>query len=238
MLDWTAKIGALIVAPDTTPEREFPKMIPPGVSVHFARMWFAGKVDEISLTRLFDEAEGASKMLATLKPDVVCFCSTAGSFIKGAEYDQQVIKRIESAVRSRATTTATAVSRALEVLGIKRVAIATPYVEEVNRFARGFFEDQGYEVTNIRGLGIVEDTDIGRLQPEVAYQVARSVDSPQTDGVFISCTNFRTIEILDKLENDLGKPVISSNQATIWDALRKAGVDESISGFGELLTHK
>ncbi len=236
MLGWRAKIGALLVAPDTTPEHEFPEMLPEGVSIHFTRMWFPGTVDEASLAGLSDEAEGACKMLAVLKPDVVCFCCTIGSFMKGDAYDQQMIQKMESAVGSKATTTATAIRNALKILDMKRVAIATPYTDDINDIVKKFFDEHGFTVTNIKGLGIGQDSDIGRLRPEDAYQVAKSVDSSENDGVFISCTNFRTIEILDILERDLGKPVITSNQATIWDALRKAGLHERISGFGKLLT--
>jgi maleate isomerase len=235
MYGWRAKIGALLVAPDTTPEYEFIKMVPDGVSVHFSRMWFSGEVNAETLARLADEAEGASKMLAPLKPDVVCFCCTSGSFVKGVGYDEEIIQRIEHKVDSRATTTSTAVCKALEKLKLKKIAIATPYTNHINGIAKKFFEDHGYDVLNISGLGISDDLDIGRLQPGAAYQVAKSVDSSEAEGIFISCTNFRTIEILEKLEHDLGKPVISSNQATVWDALRRVGVREAINGFGKLL---
>ena len=87
-----------------------------------------------------------------------------------------------------------------------------------------------------RIIAIVEDVDIGKLTPEAAYMLGKSVDNQRAECVFISCTNFRTAEIIEDLEQDIGKPVVSSNQATIWDALRKVGVRESVKGFGQLMT--
>jgi maleate isomerase len=227
----------LLVAPDTTPEVEFVRMIPEGVSVHFSRMWFPGAVNPENLRRLADEAEKASDLLAPLKPNVLCFCCTSGSFLGGVGYDAQIVKRLESRTGTRVTTTSTAVNNALQALNVKRIAIATPYTEEINKIAEKYFQDSGFEVTRIKGLGIVEDVDIGKLTPEAAYMLGKSVDNQRAECIFISCTNFRTAEIIEDLEQDIGKPVVSSNQATIWDALRKVGVRESVKGFGQLMTH-
>ena len=87
----------------------------------------------------------------------------------------------------------------------------------------------------IRGLGIRDDRTIGSQSPQTAYRLAREVNRPEVDCLFVSCTNFATIPIIAALEADTGKPVVTSNQATIWDSLRRAGVREPIRGFGRLL---
>jgi maleate cis-trans isomerase len=84
-------------------------------------------------------------------------------------------------------------------------------------------------------LGFADDHDIGRTSPERVYTQVRELDRPDADAVFISCTNLRTVAILQELEEDLAKPVVSANQASFWEALRLAGIGEPIAGFGRLL---
>jgi maleate isomerase len=124
--------------------------------------------------------------------------------------------------------------------------VATPYINEVDEKEKDFIEAYGIQVTRIKGLGYYKPvknypiapkpvSGIGLLEPYVAYKLALDVDTRDTDGILISCTNFRTIEIIQTLENNIGKPVVSSIQATMWMALRKIGINEKIFGFGTLL---
>ncbi|MBS7635542.1 maleate cis-trans isomerase, partial [Candidatus Bathyarchaeota archaeon] len=106
-----------------------------------------------------------------------------------------------------------------------------PYPEEINIKEKEFLEGNGFKVTRIEGLPSPMGISIHR--PEEAYRLARKVDSEENDGIFISCTNFRTLEIIEIL--DTGKPVVTSNQATFWKALRMIGVRAKIQGFGRLL---
>jgi len=233
-LVWRARIGALLVAPDTVPEIEFIRMVPKGVSVHFTRMRFEGAVNVETLSRLADEAEKAAKLLAEMKPDVIAFCCTSGSFIKGVGYDKEIIAKIERVANTKATTTTTAVVNALNRLKVKKLSIATPYIDEVNVACKKFFEELGFEVLDIKGLGIRDDLEIGRQTPETIYRLAKSVDKEEADCVFISCTNLNTIDIIQPLEYDLCKPVITSNQATMWECLRLVGVKEPLENLGAL----
>jgi maleate isomerase len=98
-----------------------------------------------------------------------------------------------------------------------------------------FFEEKGFEVLEIKGLGITEAFKIGLEIPDNTYRFVKSLDASSVDAIFISCTNYRTIDIIGRLEEDFKKPVVSSNQATFWAALRTIGCGESIHGFGELL---
>jgi len=233
-LTWRARIGALLVAPDTTPEIEFIKMVPKGVSVHFTRMRFEGAVNVETLSRLANEAESAARLLAELKPDVIAFCCTSGSFVKGVGYDKEIIDKIERATGTRATTTTTAVVNALKTLKVEKLSIATPYIDEVNVACKKFFEGLGFEVLDIKGLGIRDDLEIGKQSSETIYRLAKSVDKQDADCIFISCTNLNTIDIIQPLEYDLCKPVITSNQATMWECLKMAGVKEPLENLGAL----
>ena len=113
--------------------------------------------------------------------------------------------------------------------------LATPYVEEVTARGAAYFAEQGFEVLATSSLGFENDHDIGRTSPERVYAQVRELDRPEADAVFISCTNLRTVAVLQELEEDLAKPVVSANQASFWQGLRLAGVSEPVVGFGRLL---
>ncbi len=165
---------------------------------------------------------------------VIAFGCTSGSFVGGPGYDERLTRIIESETGVGATTTTTAVIRALHALRVSRIALATPYIDEVTRLEVDYLQANGFEVTNWQGGGIVGVADIQECPPEVSYRRARAVDNDRAEAVFISCTGFRTIENIALLEADLGKPVISSNQATYADCLRILGVGGGLPQFGSL----
>lgn len=238
MHGWRAKIGVIDLASSTTILPEYYRVMPEGVTAYTARLVLPGcDATAENLARMAEspELEVAAEQLALAEVDVITFACTTGSLVKGVGWDKAIIDRIESRTGVRATTTTTAVLAALRALGVTTLGIATPYIDELNELEHAFFEAHGYRVAAIRGLGIRDDREMGRQRPEVAYRLARSVDGPGIDCLFISCTNFRTIEIISALEADAAKPVVTSNQATIWDSLRRAGVGEGIGGHGRLL---
>ncbi|TMF02185.1 MAG: hypothetical protein E6I39_01505 [Chloroflexi bacterium] len=118
----------------------------------------------------------------------------------------------------------------------KRICIGTPYVEELNRRERVFFEAAGFEVLGIQGLGLRYDREIGRLSEAAVKQLARSADVVGADALFLSCTNLPALPFLAELEVELGKPVLSSNAATIWESLRLVDGLPARGGFGRLLS--
>ncbi|MFB3819233.1 MAG: hypothetical protein ACE147_16350 [Candidatus Methylomirabilales bacterium] len=114
--------------------------------------------------------------------------------------------------------------------------VGTPYIEALNRAERAFFEARGFEVLDIRGLGIHRSVDIGKCDPKNALELALSLPYGSADGIFVSCTNFRTIDILPELEQRTGRPAISSNLATLWACLTTLPTPPGpIRGFGRLL---
>ena len=152
-----------------------------------------------------------------------------------------MVDLIEKTSGIPAITTTTAVSAAFDVLNVKRVAVATPYTSEINRSEMENLELRGIHVTEIEGYHEslapreLKNDMIGRLLPQTAYEMGLKVNGKDNQAIFISCTNFRAIEIIESLERKTGKPVISSNQATLWYALRKLGIRDSIKGYGRLL---
>lgn len=238
MYGWRAVIGVIDLATSTTILHEYYRVVPDGVLPISSRLVLpGGEATEAALVAMTESPglEAAAEQLAWARPRVIAFACTTGSLIKGPGWDKVLRDRLQARTGIPATTTSTAVLAALEALGVRRLAIATPYIDELNRREREFFEALGYEVLAIRGLGIRDDREIGAQSPEMAYRLAREVDRPEAECLFVSCTNFPTLPVIAALEADTGKPVVTSNQATIWHSLRKAGVGEARRGFGRLL---
>src|SRR6266511_2438458 len=131
-------------------------------------------------------------------------------------------------------TAAQAILAALHHLRVKKLALGTPYPESISALGKAYWEAAGFEIVGYRRLAGVEN--IYDESEERAYRLAREADAPDADAVLLSGTGLPTIGVIEVLERDLGKPVVSSNQASLWRALRLAGVRESISGFGRLLS--
>lgn len=226
-----ARIGLLVPAINGIVEPEFNAMKPEGVSVHATRLPYEGTFE--GLESMATGIEDAAKLLVTGGVSVIAYACTAGSLVKGAGWDQELIKRIEAATGLPATTTSTAVIKALKEFGVRKVAVATPYGEDFNRVEKQFFEAHGIKVLRIKGLDI--HGEVLRSTPiETAYNLAREVNMPEADAVFISCTGFKSITVIEKLEKELRKPVFSSNTATMWDVLKKLGIKDPIRGYGKL----
>ena len=236
MYGWRARIGLIVPSSNTTMEAEFWRMAPEGVSIHTSRVRLVEVTPE-ALKLMATEAVRAAEELATAEVDVVVYECTSGSLLEGIEWEERLRREIRERAGVEAITTAQAVVEALKALGVRRVAVATPYVDEINAKEKAFLERSGFTVVRIKGLGIVRNTDIGRQPPWVAYRLAKEVAreaGPSADGVFISCTNFRTIEVVELLERELEVPVISSNTASMWLALRTIGIRDKLN-YGRLL---
>lgn len=233
MYGWRARIGLMIPSSNITIEPEFNAMKPEGVSIHGTRLLVGAATIE-DLKKMAEKTEEASTLLATAGVNIIAYGCTSGSLVN-VGYDQELISRIEKTTGIQATTTSTAVVRAFRELGVGKVAVATPYAEEVNQAEKEFFEAHGIKVVSIKGLDI-HCEDRRRLTPETTYALACEVNTPEADAVFISCTNFKSITVIEKLEEKLQKYVFSSNTATMWDVLKRLGITEQIKGYGKLLS--
>ncbi|GAV26070.1 maleate cis-trans isomerase [Carboxydothermus islandicus] len=236
MYGWRLRIGLMVPASNTTMESEFWRMVPEGVSIHVSRMLLENVTEE-ALIKMEEHVERAARELATAKVDIITFGCTSGSLVKGKGYDMAISDKITSITGIPSITTSTAVLEALQLLNIKKVAVITPYINAINKREAEFLEANGIKVQEIVGLGLVDNTEIGRQEYYVPYRIAKSLNLADCDGIFISCTNFRTIEIIEILEKELGIPVISSNQATFAAVLRRGGVNlDSVKGYGSLFS--
>ena len=237
MYGQNGRIGLLVPSVNTVVEPEFNRMIPEGINVYAARMRNT-RSDVDDSKAMLQHVERAADELGSAHAGVIAFACTASSFVEGVEGEIELRDRIERAGEAKAVTTSGAVAEALRTRGLRRVAVATPYPDELNVLEKQFLEDEGIEVLTIAGMDIVDAFSIGKVTPQETYEFARRVWQKDADGMFISCTNLRTIDVLARLEAELDVPVISSNLATCWGCLRALGHRDPIDGYGSLLSER
>ena len=244
MYGWRARIGLIIPSANFTMEPEFYKMVPEGVTVHTSRMLLTVTTSD-TIVEMGKHAVRAAEELQTAGVDIIIFGCTSGSFLKGVGHDLEIIQQLKNTTGIPAITTSTAMLEALRLCQIKRLSVASPYVDDINEKLHTFLENNGFEVIQVKGLGLGDRkkiyplsntpiSTIGMQEPYVSYNLIRKILNADADGYFISCTNFRTIEIIQMLEDDLLKPVISSNQASLAVALKQLGIRSTVKGFGSL----
>lgn len=233
MYGWRARIGLIVPASNSTNEPEWQKVMPEGVSLHTARMPLEA-VTEGGLSEMADTATAAAERLSQVNVDVVAYGCTTGSLIKGHKYAEKLEAKLSKSANAEAITTALSVERALDSMDVESVSIATPYNETLNQREVEFLEEGGFSVDNITGRGLEDNLEIGDLEPRQAYIQGHKSSSGEEGALFISCTNYRTFEIIQALEMDLGKPVITSNQATLWDSLNSLGLPDPQMKLGQL----
>jgi maleate cis-trans isomerase len=238
MKGWRARLGFLVPPGNPTVEPELMAMTPPGVSVHFSRLVARGPAgthrgqEERNRSQI-EHIDESAALLAMVKPNVIVLAHTATSYTLGSSGEASLLQRLQAEHAIPFATAFGSVAAALRELAVERVALGTPYSEEVTRKGKAHLEEHGFEVVS---HGRVEDvTDIYELTAERAYLLGRDVNSPTAQAVFLSGTGMPTIKILETLEQDLGKPAISANSAMMWHALRLAGVHHPVPGYGRLL---
>ena len=222
MIGWRARFGVILPSVNTTSESEFYRCLSEGVTAHFTRMEFKETTPEY-FEGMIDDVSPGARMLSHAAADAVVFACTSGSFYGGLGYDQKIISRIREQINVPISTTSTAIIEAFKMMGIKKVAVATPYQDWVNDLEKKFFEGSGVQVLNMKGLGL-GGLDVCEVHPETLYRFAKAQDRKEAGGLFLSCMGLRTLEILPRLEDELGKPVISSNQATLWKLFQMCNI--------------
>jgi maleate isomerase len=238
MTGWRARLGFLVPPGNPTVEPEMIALAPHGVTVHFSRLVAHGATgshagqEERNQTMVAHAAESAG-LLAMVKPDVIMLTHTATSYTLGPQKEAELIARLSEQCGTIVETAFASVLEALRALGVRKVALGTPYGEETTLKGKALLEQHGFAVVRhgrFEGVSNIYDET-----PERAYRLGRSLDNDEVEAIFLSGTGMPTISILETLERDLGKPAISAASAMMWRALHLAGVREPIKGYGRLL---
>ena len=233
------RLGVLVPAGNPTIEPELYRMAPRALTIHFARLdTLAGEpggADGMERRTLgyLDSMPAATRSLAAVKPDAVVLAHTAVSYLTTFADEAALLDRLRALAGPHAFTAAGAIHAALRHLDARRLALATPYPETISTAARTYWQAAGFEVIAHRRLdtaNIYDETE------ETAYKLARAAAAPEADTILISGTGLPTAGVVDRLEKDLGKPVVTSQAATLWHALTLLQIDEPVKGYGRLLT--
>ena len=221
------RVGVLVPSTNFVAEIEIQRLMPDGVSTHTARCMLEDTSQESNkIERLLDMSQNvirAAREVACVKPKVIVWACTSGSFLQGTGGEGELERKIYSTTGIPAVTTSTAMIEAIRQLGVHRLALVTPYINAINVSQVRFLEEsiKDLKVVNLYALELLSSYVKNELEPESAFEAALKGDRDEAQAVFISCTAWRTIEILQLLEKKLKKPVISSNQSTAWAALRR-----------------
>jgi len=236
MFGWRARIGQIRPASAIEGSEEWRRVAPEGVAFVDGRT-IVEEVTEKGLEAMMARVVDVAKAIAWASPQVIGQCGAPGIFLKGYGYDKEIIANIEAATGIKATTMQTAQVEAMKALGFKNIALGSIYTDSANQKLAAALEKDGIRTLSMKGLQIVDPRDCIKHEPESAYRLGREVfeqSGRKADGILISCGGFRSFEVIDILERDTGVPVVTSNQASLWMALRMCGVPERISGLGRL----
>jgi maleate isomerase len=230
MENWGKKLGLIVPSWNTVNEYEFQQVVHSTMSVHSTRIKITAD-DEENYTWMGTQVAGAAQLLAQAKVDVVCYGCLAGGFVKGARHERQIIEDMEGATGIPGVTAALAVVDALKALKITRISVASPYEQWLNEKLKSYLNGFAVEVVAIKGLGTQAHSSFA---PEENAALASEVDRRASQAIFLACSNFRTLEIIEPLEEKLRKPVISSNLSSLWKMLRRLGESRSFPRAGRL----
>jgi len=226
------RIGLIIPSGNSLTERQFNQYVPPGVGIHVTRLRMTGKWRK-PWAELKNSLIEAAEALSDVNPGLIVFHCTANSMENGLAHEAAIVETVEKASGCSTMTTAQAITQAFDRFGIKKLVLISPYVKETNAHEVKYLNEAGYTVVHELGLGL-EPHAYAQVTPAEWQKVVKENTRDEADGYFLSCTNTRMIEAIDDLEKELDKPVINSNQATIWACFKRLGLKHSGAKLGRL----
>lgn len=230
------RVGLLIPCSNTTMEEEFNRvLLPKNITVHAARLMRSTTDLTIeTLSEMESSIEDALSLLAMIDPDVVIFGCTSASLFLGHGWDTKIIERMKKLTNATVTTTSTCVIKALKRLDLKKIGVITPYIEMINDREKNFLQTHGLEVAFIDGFRFLDSRMTPKITTSQLLAFIRKSSLADVDGLFISCTNLKTFGAIDQVEKEYNIPVVTSNQASLWNALRILGSKERFVNLGKL----
>jgi len=235
MYGWRLKIGIVSPANNVVIEPEFYRALPEGIAIYTTRMLIGDTLSMESLVTMEQNAKRGVKELAATGVDVIVYACLATSLAKGPGWSEAFVEEVRQTTGLPATTAATATMEGLREIGIQRVAMGSAFPASISASAKHFFESYKFRVVSEKCLGVSQVKDMGRIPPHVIYGLARDADVKQADGVCLLATDISTLDVIENLERDLRKPVVTTNQAILWKALGLGGIRACIPHAGRLL---
>ena len=231
---YNPRIGLIALATDFIIEKDFIKIIKDkDIDFFVNRIECYNPLSKENLIKMSDKVTDVTKnILPDENIDCVVYGCTSGTIAVGYDAIEKKVK--EAKPKAKITTPSTAAIKALKRLNIKKIAIFTPYIKKLNDEILDYFSRQGFDVVTNTYLDIAADYDIGKVDQNFLFEILSKIEIKKADALFISCTALPVLNIIERLEKKLGKPVITSNQSLIWDTLESIGMNKDIQGFGKL----
>ena len=218
----TVRFGLIALATDMTTEPDFVQIFPPEAIVHTTRVHYANPTTPENLRKMAPLLTDAAALITPGVPLVgICYSCTSASATIGVETVERFIHAARPGVPVVLPTVAS--SRAFKALGVSRIAVVTPYLPEASEAVAGYFASQGFDITSHHCLGLADDRDMARVSKQTIVEAAIAADGPDNEAIFLSCTAFPAVGAISEVEERTGKPVVTSNQASAWEMLRRGG---------------
>ena len=229
------RIGLIALASDYVVERDFVNMRPGDeVAVFVSRVLNVNPCTVENLRTMGPRlADAASLIIPDGRLDAMVYCCTSGTAAMGYDTVAENIRSVRPGIP--VITPITAGLRALNQFNAERIAVLTPYTDDVNASLVDYIQEHGPQVTAITSFHFANDNDMARIPPEAIVSAAKEADRDDADALFISCTAIRAVDVVDEIEQALNKPVVCANQALFWESVRTTGYDAPINGYGRLL---
>ncbi|MEZ5478808.1 MAG: aspartate/glutamate racemase family protein [Thiolinea sp.] len=232
------RLGLIVLSSDLTTEPDYARLLPRDqVACYTTRVQSQNPTTPENLLKMLPRLRAAAALFPEdHAPAAICYSCTAASVLMGDEAVTQAIQEAWPGVP--VVTPSHSAALALRALGARRISILTPYLPETSVPVTAYFTQQGFTVLRSECLGIEDDRLMARVTPDSIFAAACALDHPDSDAVFISCTALPAVQVIDRVEQQLGKPVVTSNQATLWAMLRQAGITAQPQGYGQLFNNR
>lgn len=230
------RVGLIILATDHTSEVDFARMVAgERIGVYVARIPYANPTTPENLRGMQPAlAAGAALILPDEPLDAICYSCTSASVVIG---DAEVEAAIASAKPGvPVVTPPMAAMRGLRTLGAERISVLTPYTIETSRPMADYFAGHGFDIASFTCLGFEDDREMARIAPSALASLAQDAMAADAEALFISCTALRSALVAAEIEKALGRPVVTSNQASAWNCLRLCGEETTHPQWGRLMT--
>lgn len=230
------RVGLVILATDHTSEPDFARMVSgERIGVYVARIPYANPTTPENLRRMQPSLSAAAGLILPGEPlDAICYSCTSASVVIG---DTEIEAALQAGKPGVPVVTPTlAATAGLRALGARRISVLTPYTVETSRPMADYFERQGFAIDRFTCLGFEDDREMARIALSEIVSLAAEATAPESDALFVSCTALRAASVIAKMEAAVGRPVVSSNQASAWMCLRLCGDDAARPGDGRLMT--
>ena len=229
-----ARLGMLLPSGNQAAEPQFHAMLPSGVSLHTTRLKLTGS-SERDLLAMTERVEEAAQLVADSGADLIVFHCTAVSTFS-PELEKSIKERVARASGKPATATSEAIVAALNALGARRIVMLSPYIDAINAREASYFAAFGFDILGYAGLDCRDANVMMAVTPEAWRKFTLERRDARADAYLISCTTVRSADVIEDLERELGRPIVTSNTAAAWHCLRKMGIQDRVSGFGRLLS--